>query len=171
MTTAFRIDFVDAALIDLLNKELPTAYAAELGASSAAVDIEPLGDDDFNDDGLLVLQPPSLRVRFLGADYDTLKDNQRQTYEGALLWELLCFESSLQSRADQRRQTLVLVSVVLDQLAGARLLLSDGTKTLPISLVDVRLVDGAASGVDQLFSVRISIGGFARFSAVNANPS
>lgn len=181
MSSTFRIDYVEAALLALLSANLPNAYGAALPAGSpqivmnggqptASIDIDSLGDGDFDEDGQLILQPPSIRLRFLGAD-DDARENQKLTYQTPMIYELLCFESSLRSKADQRNQTLILVSVVRDQLAGARLKLSDGSKTEPIRLVDVRLVDGAANGIDQLFSVQVEIRGFAQFSGANANPN
>jgi hypothetical protein len=171
VSSTFRIDYVEAALLQLLNANLPAAYGVALGATSASIDIDSLGDEDFDAEGQLVLQPPSVRVRYLGADYNTLRDNQRLTYQTAPQFELLCFESSLRSKADERIQTLVLVACVQDQLSGARLNLADGSKTMPITMVDVRLVEGNAAGVDQLFSVRIGIEGIAQFSGANANPN
>lgn len=171
MSSAFRIDYVEAALLQLLNSALPAAYATALGAASASINIDSLGDEDFDAEGQLVLQPPSIRVRFIGDDFNTLKDNQRLTYQAVPQFELLCFESSLRDKADERRQTLILVSVVLDQLAGARINLADGSKTQPVTIEDVRLIEGASAGVDQLFSIRIGIEGFAQFSGANANPN
>ena len=182
MSTTFPLDFVEAALLGLLKANMPAAYAQALPAGSAqivgtgdaavaAIDIDGLGEDDFDDDGQLVLNPPSIRVRFLGADYNTLHDNQRLTYQTAPNFELLCFESSLRSKADERKQTLILVKVLQDQLSGARINLSDGSKTQPVTIIAVRLVEGVGNGVDQLFSVLVAIEGFAQFSGVNANPN
>lgn len=171
MSTAFRIDYVEQALLALLRANLPAAYAAQLGLASINVDINGLGDDDFDEEGQLVLQPPSLRVRFMGSPYNPARDNQRLTYQAHIQFEILCFESSLTSKADERRQTLILVGTVQDQLAGTRLKLTDGTVSMPITMQDAVLIEGGGAGVDQLFAVHIEIEGFAQFSAANANPS
>ncbi|MDR3797964.1 MAG: hypothetical protein P4K93_07415 [Terracidiphilus sp.] len=163
MSSTFRIDYVEAALLALLRAKLASAYGSK-------VQIDSLGDDDFDDDGRLVLQPPSIRVRFAGGEYDNLRDNQRLTYEASLPFELLCFESSLRSKADERKQTLVLVATVQDQLAGARLFLADGAKTFPIEMRSVSLVDTDQGPVDQLFSVVVLVKGNAQFSGANAQP-
>lgn len=163
MSSTFRIDYVEAALLGLLNSNLAAAYGAK-------VQIDSLGDKDFDEEGRLVLQPPSVRVRFAGADYDNLRDNQRLTYEAGLPFELLCFESSLRSKADERKQTLVLVATVQDQLAGARLVLADGSKTMPITMKSVSLVAAESGPVDQLFSVVVLVNGIAQFSGANAQP-
>jgi hypothetical protein len=105
VSSTFRIDYVEKALIALLLDVLPSAYGSK-------VQVESLGDADFNADGQLTLRPPCIRVRYLGADYDPLHDNKRLTYQPKQQFELLCFESSLRSKTDQRRQTLVLVATV-----------------------------------------------------------
>jgi hypothetical protein len=164
VSSTFRIDYVEAALLALLQAKIAGAYGSK-------VQIDSLGDDDFDDDGRLVLQPPSIRLRFAGADYENLRDNQRLTYEAGLPFELLCFESSLRSKADERKQTLVLVATVQDQLVGARLLLADGAKTFPIEMRSVALVDTDQGPVDQLFSLVVLVKGTAQFSGANAQPA
>jgi hypothetical protein len=83
-------------------------------------------------------------------------------------FEILCFESSLRSKADERKQTLVLVATVQDQLAGARLTLADGSKTMPVTIKSVALVETDEGPVDQLFSLVVQVDGIAQFSGANA---
>lgn len=161
MSSTLRIDYVETALLALLNADLAAAYGSP-------VNIDALGEDDFNDEGRLVLDPPSVRVRFVAASYETLRDNQRLTYQGKMPFQILCFESSLRSSADERKQTLVLVATVQDQLAGARLTLADTTETMPITVKSVALVETDQGPVDQLFSIEIEVEGIAQFSGVNA---
>jgi hypothetical protein len=160
VSSAFRIDYVEAALLALLAAKMPAAYGAN-------VDIESLGDKDFDDNGRLTLQPPSLRVRFAGAGFNNLRDNQRLSYQVGDLFEVLCYESSLRSKADARNQTLVLVAAALDQLAGARLVLADGTKTMPLTIKSVELVVVEEGPVDQLYSIALDIEGIAQYSGAN----
>ena len=164
MSSTFRIDYIEAALLALLNMDLAAAYGAK-------VSIDSLGDDDFDDQGRLVLSPPAVRVRFLHSSDNPARDNQRLTYQTPLSFEILCFESGLRSSADERKQTLIIVAAVRDVLAGTRLQLSDGSKTMPITLNGVDLVDTSGGPVDQLFSVGIIIEGIAQFSGANANPN
>lgn len=161
MSSTFRIDYVEAALLTLLNTNLAAAYGSP-------VNIDSLGEDDFDENGQLVLQPPSVRVRFVADAYNTLRDSRRLTYQTQPEFDLLCFESSLRSKADERKQTLVLVASVIDQLAGARLNLEDSSKSMPITIIDVRLVETEQGPVDQLFSIRVAVEGIAQFSGVNA---
>lgn len=163
MSSAFRIDYVELALLQLLKTNLPEAYGAD-------VNVDSLAGKDFDEEGRLVLQPPAIRVRFAGADYAAMKDNQRLTYQAQMPFEILCFQSSLRSPADERKQTLVLVATVLDQLAGTRLLLSDGSLTMPITLKFVHLEETAEGPVDQLFTAGIDVEGIAQFSGANAQP-
>lgn len=162
MSTSFRVDYVEAALIALFTANLATAYGAP-------VDIQSLGTKDFDSDGRLVLQPPSLRIRFAGASFDPLRDNQRLTYEAKFAFDILCFQTSRRSLSDARLQTLQLVAVVQDQLAGTRMQLEDSSWTLPITLRAVELVEAPELPVDQLFNVPILIEGPSQFSGVNAN--
>jgi phage gp37-like protein len=157
----FQIADVESALIALLSASLPTAYGT-------SVDIDSIGDKDFLDDGTLTLQPPSIRVRFAGAKYENLRDNQRLSYEAALMFEVMCFESSLRSKADERLQTLQLVQVVQDQLAGARLALADGTSSMPLELDSVSPVITDSGPVDQLYAIVFIVNGIAQFSGANA---
>jgi hypothetical protein len=162
----FRIDYVEAALLALLKSVMPAAYGT--AANPAAIDIDSIGDKDFNAEGQLTLKPPSIRVRFGGADFKNLHDNQRLSYEGGMPFEIMCFESSLRSKADERLQTLVLVSVAVNQLAGARLALADGSSTMPITLQSVSSVITEDGPVDQLFSITVLVNGFAQFDGPNA---
>ncbi len=161
-----QISDVETALLTLLNSVLPAAYGTP--QAHVAIDIDSIGDKDFNAQGQLALKPPSIRVRFGGAEYSNLRDNQRLTYEAVLPFEVMCFESSLRSKADERLQTLALVVVVLNQLAGARLALSDGTSTMPLELKSVSPVITEDGPVDQLFSINVQIKGIAQFDGPNA---
>lgn len=161
MSSTFRIDYAEAALIALLRQNLASEY-------SAPVDVESLGSKDFDEDDTLVLDPPAARVRYVGSKFDTLRDNKRLTYQVPHMFEILAFESSARDKADERLQTLQLVAAILDQLAGARLGLQDGTTSMPIAIVSVDLVVTQAGPVDQLFSILIAVEGIAQFSGVNA---
>ena len=157
MSSTMRIDYVEAALLQYISANLPITFGAP-------VSVDSLGDNDFNDDGTLVLSPPAVRVRFAGANFDPARDNQRLTYQARMPFEILCYQSSLRSKADERQQTLVLVGSVCEILAGARLSLSDGSATQPVTLKNVALVESESGPVDQLFSVGIEVSGIAQFS-------
>jgi phage gp37-like protein len=163
----FQIAQVEAALIELLKATMPAAYGTV--DAPALIDIDSVGTRDFNAAGQLAIKPPSMRVMFAGVKYANLRDNQRLTYQGALSFEVMCFEQNLRSKADERLKTLVLVGVALNQLAGARLALADGTSSMPIELEGVQLViPGDGGPVDQFFSIALTVEGIAQFNGPNA---
>jgi hypothetical protein len=163
----FKIDQVEGALIALLNSAMPAAYGTV--DAPVAINVNTVNSKDFNAQGQLAIKPPSMRVQFAEASFANLKDNQRLTYEAGLDFDILCYESSLRSKADERLQTLGLVDVALNQLAGARLALSDGTSTMPIEIRRVSLVIPNDGGpVDQLFAITILIKGIAQYNGPNA---
>ena len=162
MSGTFRISAVQGALIHLLREALQREY-------SMSVNVESLGSKDFNEDDTLVLDPPAVRVRYLGGRFATTHDNKRLTYQVPHVFEILVFESSLQGKAEEREQTLILVDAILDQLAGARLQLEpDGGTSMPVTIESIELVITEQGPVDQLYSIRVSAEGFAQYSGVNA---
>jgi hypothetical protein len=162
----FQISYVEAALIALLRSVMPGAYGTP--EAPVRVDVDSIGDRDFNAQGQLALRAPAQRVRFGGAEYNNLRDNQRLTYEAALPFEVMCFESSLRGKANERLQTLVLVETTLNQLAGARLALADGSSTMPLEIKSVSPVITEDGPVDQLFAITVLVKGIAQFNGPNA---
>lgn len=162
MATKVQPHLVEAAILTLLPARLKISYGKN-------VDVAPIGGKDFDEDGQLVLKSPAVRLYFAGATYDPLRDNQRLTMEAELMWDLICFEESLKSRADERTKTLELLAVVEDEIAGARLLLSAGVYTQPTRIVSIKPVMDAVGPVDQCYAVTIAVSGIAQFSGVNAN--
>lgn len=161
------IDSVELSLVTLLRTAMPAAYGTV--DAPIAIDINTVGTKDFNEKGQLAIKPPSIRVQFASAEFNNLHDNQRLSYEAGYSFEVLCYEGSLRSKADERLQTLKLVDVVLNQLAGARLALSDGTSSMPMTLRAVSLVIPDDEGpVDQLFSISVLVNGIAQFDGPNA---
>lgn len=156
-----RIDYVEAALIALLQAKMTAAFGAP-------VQVDSLGSKDFNEQGTLILKPPAIRVQFGGAEYDPLHDNQRLTYEAGVPFDILCFESSLRSKADERKQTLALVAIAQNQLAGARLTLQDESRTQPLTMKGVSLVVVESNVVDQAFAITVLVQGVAQFDGSNA---
>jgi hypothetical protein len=161
----FQITYVESALIALLKSVMPTAYGGV--DTPAQISIDAIGDKDFNAEGQLVLDPVSMRVRFGGMEYNNLRDNQRLSYEAGLTFEVMCYVGSLKGKASERLRTLGLVQIALNQLAGARLALQDGTFTMPITLRAVSPVITEDGPVDQLFSITVLINGIAQFNGPN----
>jgi hypothetical protein len=167
LPTQFQIDYVEGALVALLKSVMPTAYGS--AEAPVLVGIDTVNSKDFNAQGQLAMKPPSMRVQFGEASFSNLRDNQRLTYESAVDFDVLCFESSQRGKADERLQTLRLVDAALNQLAGARLALADGTSTMPLELKRVSLVIPDDGGpVDQLFAITVQVKGIAQFNGPNA---
>ncbi len=162
----FQVSMVEAALIGLLKSVMPAAYGTV--DAPVLIDIDSIGDRDFNAQGQLALKPPSMRIRFGGAEYSNLRDNQRLTYEAKLVFEVMCFESSLRSKKDERIQILALVAVAVNQLTGARLALADGTSSMPLTLQSISPVITEDGPVDQLFSITVVAEGIAQYDGPNA---
>ena len=162
----FQVSYVEAALIALLIAVMPAAYGTV--DAPIAVNVDSLGDKDFDAEGQLVLKSPAIRVRFDRTRRDLLHDNQRLTYQAKIGFDVLCFESSLRSKADERLQTLQLVQAVENQLAGARLLLADGTSSMPCSLGSTYLVAESTGSVDQLFCIEVVAEGIQQYDGPNA---
>jgi hypothetical protein len=165
----FQISQVEQALIALLKSAMPAAYSAAIGSEETIkVNIDSLSDKDFDSDGQLVLKPPSIRVRFDRTRRETLRDNQRLTYQAKASFDVLCYESSLRGKADERLQTLQLVQVLENQVAGARLALADGTSSMPCTLGSTYLVAESTGSVDQLFCVEVTAEGIQQYNGPNA---
>jgi hypothetical protein len=162
----FTILLAEGALIALFKSVMPAAYGTV--DAPILIDIDSLGDKDFDAEGQLVLKPPSIRVRFDRTRRDNLRDNQRLSYQAKHSFDVLCFESSLRSKADERKQTLVLAQTVENQIAGARLALADGSSSMPCSLGATYLVAESSGAVDQLFCVEVIVEGIQQYDGPNA---
>ncbi len=163
MSTKMQIYDVESALVALLKGSMGTAYGRP-------VDVKTIGKKDFSDDGAITMKAPAVRIRFAGAVYDGLHDNQRLTYEGAMSFEAWCFDVNLRSQAEARLDCEKLASALADQVAGARLRLADGSQTQPISLSSIDPLMSEEDPADQLYIVIFTVSGIAQFSGQNARP-
>jgi phage gp37-like protein len=161
MSAGFRVDYVESALVQMLTNVVS-------GQEGQLIDVQTLGKRDFDEDGALVLQPPCLRVIFLGSPFQPMRDNTRLNYQRVSRFEVLSFAESLRGPADQRLQSLALVAIVEDQLAGARLTLADGTVTMPLALEETQIVEFPDGPVPFCYSTRVAIESIAQFSGANA---
>jgi hypothetical protein len=157
------INDVENAAVALFQATLQNAY-------SKSVDVKTIGKRDFSDDGAITLKAPAVRIRFAGAEYDPLRDNQRLTYEAEMAFEAWCFDVNLRSQAEARLACEALAMALADQVAGARLKLQDGTLTQPITLKSVEPLMSEEDPADQLYIVIFTVKGIAQFSGQNARP-
>ena len=145
---------VEAALQTLLTAQLP------------GVNVDSIGEKDLNDDDQLVFDPPCVRTRHGGTDYKSV-ESQELTYNAAHIMEVWCCAEDLRSKEAQRAATEALLATVLAIVAGARLLLSDGThKSEPIRLVGV--TDVYQETVGSCYILAIAVPGIAQFPGTNA---
>jgi hypothetical protein len=167
----FMVTQVESALIALLNSTMPAAYNLALHPvdppPAAGIDIDALGGKDFDENGMLALKSPAMRVEFGGCEYNPLRDNQRLTYEAGMPFDVICFVGSLKSKASERDRTLLLVQAAVNQLAGARLALSDGTFSMPLTLTAVSKVQDRGGPVDQAFAITVLVNGIAQYNGPN----
>jgi hypothetical protein len=162
MATKVQIHLVEAALLELLSTRLKISYGMN-------VDVESIGKGDFDEDGQLVLKSPAVRLIFVDGHFGSARDNQRVTLNTALIFSAACYHESLRSKAQERTRSFQLLGTVADELAGARLKLSEGVYTEPILLTGAVQVMDAGGPVDQCFAVTFTVTGIAQFSGVNAN--
>lgn len=153
------------ALVALLSARLPASDSFNL-----AVDVKESGDKDFNDNGELILKNPAVRVWFEQAAYGDTRDISKTTLSATFRFQVVCRHTSLRGAQETRDRSHALTEAVLVELAGARLLFEDGTRSDPIAIRGVARTNDFAGIVQDCFSVLIEVDGFAQFDGRNANP-
>ena len=160
---AQQLNIVDCkdAILALLSATLPVSYGQP-------VDVREIGGKDFDENGQLVLKKVAVRVRFGQAAYADARDISLTTLSASLYYQVVCRHESLRSNTEARDRSLALTAVVMDQLAGARLQLPDGTKAVPIAIRSVLQAMDGLGPVEDCYAITIEISGTAQFSGVNA---
>jgi hypothetical protein len=148
---------------------LVTLLTTALAGYAVAVDVREVGPKDFDDQGNLVLQKAAVRVRFGQADYSQVRDTTKTTLSAAIAFQIICRHESLRSNSEQRDRALELASAVADALAGARLLLPDGTLSEPIGLLAILPVEDRGGVVQDCYGVSIEVPGYAQFAGTYAS--
>jgi hypothetical protein len=159
------LQLVDAtrALVALLASQMDAAY-------EHPVDVKQASKNDFDDEGELVLKKVAVRVQFGQAEYAQTRDISATTLSASLMYQIVCRHESLRSDSERRDRTMELVQAVQAVLAGARLLLVNGTKSGPIILHNVLPVSDGFGVIDDCYGLTIEVPGFAQFTGANANP-
>jgi hypothetical protein len=143
-----------------------TALQALLRDQLPNVNVGSVGDLSTDQDGELVFDPPCARTFFAGTDYGETHDNVAQFYdEASHEIDIWCAAENLSSLEAQRRDTLILVGKILPVLAGAELMLRDGTTTQPVRL---RGIVGTLQGrqgapVNTVYTIKVQVPGIAQF--------
>lgn len=150
----FKIEEVEAALIALLRQKLENVRVAGISGK------------DLDKEGNLVAPPPAALVLFDTETQDPQRDNQRRTYQTTQVYRILIGTKDMSSVASQRSRAFTIISQVKDVLAGARLALADGSKSMPMTISTVQLEQIRPEGV--WYSLEVSVEAVAQFSGANA---
>jgi hypothetical protein len=139
---------------------------ALLVAQLNGVDVQEVSDKDFNADGDLIMNPPSVRTYFAGCDYSSTFDNQKLSYDATGKFMLLCAGQNLQSIAAQAHASAQLADQVCGLIAGARITLPSGDISEPITLKSIDPLPVEEIGI--AYGVAIEVPGLAQFPGTNA---
>jgi len=144
------------------------AIVALLEGQLVKVDVAAICERDFNEEGELVMNPPSVRVFFAGEAAQSTSDSQRLSYLVDGRYIVLCADQDLRGVIDQARASIQLVNQVKAILAGARLALADGDVSEPLIWfgTDPQPVDG----IGTAYGVGFIVPGLAQFPGANAQP-
>lgn len=147
---------VEAALVELL--------AAQL--KKDGVTVEAVSDRSFDADGNLIANPPAVLVLWSGAQYSDGQDNQQTQYDAMQPVGLLCGARSLRGSEKERTGAQELVAAVVNIMAGARLPLSDGTRTQPTKLMNVEMFQ-FSKDFGTWYTVTVGVNAFVQFDGEN----
>lgn len=142
------------------------ALHALLAQALPNVNIGSIGDLNTDENGELVFDPPCARTFFAGTEFGESNDNLALLYDAASheidIW---CAAENLRSLEAQRIDTLDLVAQILAVVAGAKLLLRDGSVSEPVRLVNVTgsLQAKLGAPVRTVYTIKIQVPGIAQF--------
>jgi hypothetical protein len=144
------------------------ALVALLDGQMQNVDVAAICEKDFNEDGEIIMNPPSVRVFFDSEVATSTSDTQRLSYLVDGRYVVLCADQDYTSVIAQGFASLQLVAQVKSILAGARLQLSGGDVSDPLiwAATDRLPVDG----VGVAYAVGFIVPGLAQFPGTNASP-
>lgn len=144
------------------------ALTALLASQLAGVDCATITDRDFNEDGELIMNPPSVRTFFESETAQATSDSQRLSYLVDGRYTVLVVDQDYRGVTEQARATIQLVNQVKSILAGARLLLPTGETSEPLQWYAT--APQPVDGVGVAYAVGFLVPGLAQFPGVNANP-
>ena len=148
--------------IELAWKVVNQLLIDQLGIS----DVQALSDSDFNQDGEIIMTPPSARTFYDGSDFASTSDSQRLSYEVVDRYMILLADEDRTSAIAQAYASAKLVDVALPILAGTRINLPAGDRSEPVTIVAVKPLPVA--GVGKAYAIAIEVPGLAQFAGANA---
>src|SRR5574341_420371 len=155
MPTQLKPGEVEAALI----AQLLTSLAA------SAPEVRGLSSSDIDSEGNIVLRKtqPTVLVYWDGEALSPARDNTRTNYNAGSRFVVLCFDQNLRSTQKEREDAYGLVALVRDALAGQKLTLPGGAKTMPLELVGAEPFQIDNNG--SWYAVRVVAPSMAQFTA------
>jgi hypothetical protein len=136
---------------------------------AAGFDVAKISDRDFNDQGEIIMTPPSARVLFDGEGAASTSDSQRLSYNVVQRFIILVADQDLSgSSADQAMASLLVARQVKALLAGARILLVDGDISEPLTYVS--MMPMPVDGIGSAYAIAFEVPGLAQFPGTNALP-
>lgn len=153
-------DFNIAAVWNAIQKQLKADLAQD-------IDVDCIGEEDFDEEGALTLRLPAARVLFL-EEADEAVESQNMAYRSGQRFAVLCAGQSLeQDPQSQRDASLHVVRKVKDSLIGARLVLGNGQTSDPVRLLGTRPM---AISIGMAYVIALQVDGTASFPAPHAVP-
>lgn len=162
---------IDPSLIgefsaDLVWAAIQALLKADLGYNT---DVDCIGAEDFDEDGMLTIQPPAARVLFMEEEADAL-ENQARNYAAKQRFAVLCADEDRSPDPQQQRsKSLVLAARVKRCLVGARLVLGDGHTSEPVEYTGMKPLPTANLGM--AYVVGFLVPGIAQFAGTHAVPA
>lgn len=150
----FKIDQGWQAIVAILSGQLP------------GTDVAAISDKDFNEDGEIIMTPPSVRVFFNGEVAESTSDSQRLSYLTNGRYGVLCADQDYHSVIAQAYASVQLVNKVKELLAGARLLLTDGDTSEPLIYMGTTPIP--VEGIGVAYGVEFIVPGLAQFPGTNS---
>jgi hypothetical protein len=132
------------------------------------VDVDAIGEQDFDADGELSVRTPAVRVVF-GDEEATPIEMQGDNYAVEQSFGIICADQDLRDPQEQRVKALRLAQRVKRVLAGARLVTSYGEISEPVLYRRMRPLPTANVGL--AYVPEFCVPGIAQFPAPNAQPS
>jgi hypothetical protein len=146
------------------------ALTALLVAQLTGVDVAMIADKDFNDQGEIIMTPPSARIFYAGEIAHSTSDSQRLSYNSVYRFVILVADQDLTAgSANQAAASLKLAITVKAVLAGARLLLTDGDISEPLVYISMEPIP--TEGVGMAYGLAFEVPGLAQFPGANALPA
>jgi hypothetical protein len=130
------------------------------------VDVQAISEKDFNQDGDIIMNPPSVRVFFDGEGASGTSDSQRLSYNAVGRYVVSCADQNLRSTQAQAIASAALATRVKNVAIGARLQLPNGDVTEPIAWVSTAVMPVAGLGIG--YALGFEVPGIAQFPGTNA---